>query len=201
VGCVLKDTPAWAFNGEADTTVPYQTQVDTVNSINSCNPAERARITVLPGVSHNDVEMPVLGLTGLGQGLPAYDIYSQNIFDWLLAHSRGPASAAVSAGSKAEAQARLVPAGPLAFKVAPSRIAFGHSATLEWSAAGATECLASGDWVGKRPARGRESVTPVAPGSYGYVLTCTGLGGTVARSAMLAVEDAHGIGRMGDMQK
>jgi predicted peptidase len=187
VGCVLKDTPAWAFNGEADTTVPYQAQVDTVNSINACNPVERARITVLPGVSHNDVEMPVLGLTGLGQGLPAYDIYNQNIFDWLLAHSRGPVSAAAPAGSTAAAQRRVLPAEPGAFTVIPSAIAFGHSATVKWSVAGATECLASGDWVGKRATRGSESVTPVAPGSYGYVLTCTGPGGTVAASATLVV--------------
>ncbi len=187
VGCVLKNTPAWAFNGEADTTVPYLTQVDTVNSINACNPAERARITVLPGVSHNDVELPVLGLTGLGQGLPAYDIYNQSIYDWLLAHSRAPLSSAAPAGSNAAAQPRVLPAESAAFTVAPSAIAFGHSATLKWSVAGATECLASGDWVGQRPARDSESVTPVAPGSYGYVLTCTGTGGTVARAAMLAV--------------
>ncbi len=199
VGCVLKDTPAWAFNGEADTTVPYQRQVETVYSINACNPAERARITVLPGVGHNDVELPVLGLTGLGQGVPAYDIYSQNIFDWLLAHSRAPASPAASAGSKAEVLPGALPAESPAFRVAPSAIAFGHSATLKWSVPGATECLASGDWVGKRPARGRECITPVAPGTYGYVLSCTGTGGAVAGSATLVVKDAHGIARVDDM--
>ena len=198
-GCVLKDTPAWAFNGEADTAVPYQGQVDTVNSINACNPAERAKITVLPGVSHNDVEMPILGLTGLGQGLPAYDIYDQNIYDWLLAHSRAPASAAAPAGSKAAARPGVLPAESLAFTVTPSVIAFGHAATLKWSVEGATECLASGDWIGKRPARGSETVTPVAPGSYAYVLTCTGAGGTVARSVTLAVKDARGISQRDDM--
>jgi len=30
----------------------------------------------------------VLGLTGLGQGLPQYDIYDQNIYDWMLQHNR-----------------------------------------------------------------------------------------------------------------
>jgi hypothetical protein len=85
---VLKQTPAWAFNGEADTTVAYHNQVDTVASINACNPAERAKVTILPGVHHNDVEMPVLGLTGLGQGLPQYDIYDENIYDWMLVHSK-----------------------------------------------------------------------------------------------------------------
>jgi len=87
-GCVLKQTPAWAFNGEDDTTVAYHNQVDTVGSVNACAPTERAKVTILPGVHHNDVEMPVLGLTGLGQGLPQYDIYDQNIYDWMLQHNR-----------------------------------------------------------------------------------------------------------------
>ncbi len=193
VGCVLKETPAWAFNGEADTTVPYQNQADTVNSINACNPTERAKITVLPGVSHNDVELPVLGLTGLGQGLPAYDIYNQNIYDWLLGHSRAPVPAVAPAGPSAAALPHLALAdspSAAAFTVTPSAIAFGHSATLKWSLTGAAVCLASGDWVGPRPAKGTESVTPFAPGSYGYVLTCAGPGGRVAESVTLKVQAA-----------
>ncbi|MBZ5688793.1 MAG: DUF5011 domain-containing protein [Acidobacteriia bacterium] len=87
-GCSLKYTPAWAFNGEDDSTVAYHNQVDTVNSINACNPVERAKVTVLPGVHHNDIQEPVFNLTGLGQGMPQYDIYEQSIYDWLLRHSR-----------------------------------------------------------------------------------------------------------------
>jgi len=37
---------------------------------------------------HNDIERPVLGLTGLGRGLPEYDLYDESIYDWLLQHSR-----------------------------------------------------------------------------------------------------------------
>ncbi len=88
VGCVLKQTPAWAFNGEADATVPYHNQVDTVGSINACNPVERAKVTIFPGVTHNGIQEPVYDLTGLGQGLPQYDVYNQSIYDWMLAHSR-----------------------------------------------------------------------------------------------------------------
>jgi predicted esterase len=87
-GCSLKETPSWAFIGRNDATVPYLDQVNTVNSINACNPLERSRITVLDGIGHNDVELPALGLTGLGQGLPQYDLYDQSIYDWLLQHSR-----------------------------------------------------------------------------------------------------------------
>jgi predicted peptidase len=87
-GCVLKETPAWAFNGQDDPIVAYQNQVDTVNSINACNPAERAKVTVFPRVQHNDIQGPVFNLTGLGQGLPQYDPYDQSIYDWMMQHSR-----------------------------------------------------------------------------------------------------------------
>jgi predicted peptidase len=88
-GCTLKETPSWAFQAADDPVGPPQNQIDTVNSINACNPAERAKITVFPTGGHNVVEeFMTIDLTGLGQGLPQYDIYSQNIYDWLLQHSR-----------------------------------------------------------------------------------------------------------------
>ncbi len=87
-GCVLGQTPSWAFIGRNDDTVPYLSQVNTVNSINACNPPVRARVTVLDLIGHNDVELPVLGLTGSAQGLPQYDLYDQSIYDWLLQYSR-----------------------------------------------------------------------------------------------------------------
>ena len=88
-GCTLKQTPAWAFQAADDPVGPPQNQIDTVNSINACNPAERARITVFAGGGHNvQEEFMTINLTGLGQGLPQYDIYDQNIYDWLLQHSR-----------------------------------------------------------------------------------------------------------------
>ncbi len=43
---------------------------------------------MLDGIGHNNVELPVLGLTGLGAGLPKYDLYDQSIYDWLLQHRR-----------------------------------------------------------------------------------------------------------------
>jgi predicted esterase len=170
VGCLLKPTPAWAFGAADDTVVPYQNQVDTVNSINSCNPVERAKVTIFPSGGHGIIEeYMTMDLTGLGQGLPAYDIYNQNIYDWLLAHTRQPPA--------------------VAFSATPSAIAFGRPATLSWSPAGATSCRASGDWTGPRPASGTESVQPPAPGLYSYVLTCDGPAGTVAQSAVLTVRE------------
>jgi len=161
-GCLLKDTPAWAFQAADDPYVLPQGQIDTVNSINACNPPVRAKLTLFPTGGHSDQTM---NLAGLGQGLAPYDVYDQSIYDWLLTHSR--------------------------LTVTPSAIALGGSATLNWSVAGATSCVASGDWVGSRETGGTESVTPAARGSYRYVLTCTGSSGPVVQSAALTVKEAE----------
>jgi predicted peptidase len=87
-GCLLKDTPSWGFIGQDDTVVNVQGYQATIESINACNPPEPAKFTVLPGADHDGAETEVLTLSGLGQGLPAYDIYSPGVYDWLLAHSR-----------------------------------------------------------------------------------------------------------------
>lgn len=150
VGCVLKNTPAWAFNGQADTTVPYQNQVDTVNSINACNPVERAKVTIVPGAGHDDAETDVLTLSALGQGMPQYDIYDQSIYDWLLSHRRS--GAALNFGPGGTGASDGVPAGD-EFAVTPEEIATGERATLKWSFPGADSCAASGDWLWTREAR------------------------------------------------
>ena len=176
LGCTLKLTPSWAFEAADDPAGPYMNQVETVESINACNPTERAKITVFASGGHNtSEEYLTINLTGLGQGLPAYDIYDQNIYDWLLAHTR-PAPTPAAAVRAVDTQA---------FAVTPSAVAFGHSATLKWSVAGAASCTASGDWIGQRPAHGTESVEPPAPGTYGYVLTC----GRASQSVTLTVEE------------
>ncbi len=173
-GCLLKDTPAWAFNGELDTTVAYYNQVETVRSINACNPAERARVTVLPGLHHNDLQQPIFTLTALGQGLPAYDPYDESIYAWLLRHRREPPALAVT----------------------PESVEAGRTAMLRWAVTGAASCRASGDWTGDRPARGAESIRPDAPGSYNYVLSCAGPAGEMATAASLEVRAAAPPGRI-----
>jgi predicted esterase len=194
-GCTLKLTPSWAFEAADDPAGPYMNQVDTVNSINACNPVERAKITVFASGGHNTAEECLtINLTGLGQGLPAYDVYNQSIYDWVLAHTRAapstlPATTTGTVRLTPPLARQALPANGAAFTVAPSAVAFGHSATLSWSAAGATSCLASGDWVGSRPASGTESVTPPAPGLYGYALTCDGPAGSVSQSATLTVRE------------
>jgi hypothetical protein len=194
-GCALKDTPAWAFNGEADTTVPYHNQVDTVNSINACSPAERARVTIIPGAGHDDAETDVLTLSALGQGLTPYDIYDQGIYDWLLNHSRSGASSNLVSG---EAGTRVTIGSPATsgeFAVAPEEIEVGERATLRWSFAGVNSCAAFGDWLGTRATRGAETLVPEKPGRYNHTLVCVGPGGTVSRTAALTVRLPDSVSR------
>ena len=166
-GCVLGNTPAWAFQAADDTVVAFQSSIDTVNSINACNPPERAKITLFPSGGHSADQ--VIYLTGMGLGMAPYDVYNQSIYDWMLAHGR--------------------------LTVTPSAIVPGGAATLRWSVAGADGCVASGDWLGARPASGTESVRPIAPGSHHYILSCHGPGGDVVQTGWLterAVDDPAG---------
>ncbi|MGD0046949.1 MAG: immunoglobulin-like domain-containing protein [Bryobacteraceae bacterium] len=194
-GCLLKDTPAWAFQAADDPYVLPQGQIDTVNSINNCNPPVRAKLTLFPTGGHTDQTM---NLAGLGQGLAPYDVYDQSIYDWLLTNSRtsgAPAlqianAAGIQAGASASAAQAAATVEPVVVALTVNRatIRFGQSATLAWTAAGAESCVASGDWSGGRPAKGAESFVPPAPGSYGYVLTCSGPGGVSTQSLSLTVQ-------------
>lgn len=67
----------------------------------------------------------------------------------------------------------------------PSTINPGGSATLTWSAPGATSCTASGGWSGARAASGSQSVAP--SGTTIYTLTCTGPSGVGSDSETVTV--------------
>ena len=74
----------------------------------------------------------------------------------------------------------------------PATIAVGQPATLSWSVAGASSCLAatdpfSGTWNGATAANGTKTVTQTAPGIWVYALTCAGNGGSASASATLTV--------------
>ncbi len=60
----------------------------------------------------------------------------------------------------------------ITLSLVPPSIALGASSTVSWSATSAVSCVASGAWSGPRPISGSETVTPTAPGSYTYTLSC-----------------------------
>lgn len=86
-GCALASTPLWAFHGAADAapTAP-DAEIGPVRYINSdCAPAERARITIYPGVGHNAWDRTWSG-SGMGMEDAAYDPFDEDVWAWLLRH-------------------------------------------------------------------------------------------------------------------
>lgn len=77
------------------------------------------------------------------------------------------------------------PAPTLTFSASPTSVVAGQSSTLAWSAANATSCTASNAWSGTKATSGNQIVTP--PQSATYVLSCTGLGGSISKQLNVTV--------------
>jgi len=75
--------PIWAFHGADDSVVKLQGDLDMIDSLNASHPAVRARITVFPGVGHNDVVYPVYDGSGMGKESASYTAFQTDIYSWL----------------------------------------------------------------------------------------------------------------------
>ncbi len=69
------------------------------------------------------------------------------------------------------------PAPTLNFSASPSTVDYQGQSTLNWSAANATSCVASGDWSGSKPITGQQQVGPLMADSD-FELACSNAGGT-----------------------
>ena len=58
-----------------------------------------------------------------------------------------------------------------------------ESITLTWSSSNATSCSASGAWSGSKNTSGSESIIVASVGQLTYSLSCSGTGGSTAKSA------------------
>jgi predicted peptidase len=67
----LKNTPIWAFHGEADPVVPVKRTIEMVESVNASGGS--ARMTIYPGVGHDS-------------WVNAYN--DQELYKWMLEHSK-----------------------------------------------------------------------------------------------------------------
>jgi predicted esterase len=85
-GCSMRSTPVWAFQAKDDPIVPWASTFATVDTINRCDPVERARFTLFPTGGH--YSLSIVHLSNLGEGDPAYDKYEPDIYSWLLQHHR-----------------------------------------------------------------------------------------------------------------
>ncbi len=85
-----RNTPLWAFHGEADLSVNVAGSIRTVEYVDAnCAPTEPMRLTTYPGVGHDSWDLTYT-LSGMAPGLtnPAYDPYDVDIYTWMLGHVR-----------------------------------------------------------------------------------------------------------------
>ena len=98
---------------------------------------------------------------------------------WSLYATLNPSSGGSGGGSSG--------GGPpvVSFTAAPLTILPGQSTALVWSATKATSCTASGGWSGSQPLAGDLLVLTASTATY--TLTCTGPGGSTAKSVTVTV--------------
>ncbi len=81
------------------------------------------------------------------------------------------------------------PAAPsVSLAADPTSVVLGDSTDLQWSAADADSCEASGGWSGARSTSGTETVGPLDTDRT-FTLSCTGPGGTGSASVRVTVYD------------
>jgi hypothetical protein len=79
---------------------------------------------------------------------------------------------------QADAALPLVPPGAPLLSLGSTTVSIGQPTTISWSSNNAVSCTASGSWNGTLHNTGSETLTPTAPGSKTYTLTCTNTAGT-----------------------
>jgi hypothetical protein len=79
----------------------------------------------------------------------------------------------------------------LTLAAADSSLVSGESTMLSWTSTGATACQASGGWSGAKAVNGNGMVGPLSA-STTFTQTCTGAGGSIARSVTITVSAAGG---------
>ena len=91
--CDVEDVPMWAFHGDQDSVISTMVSIDNYNSIiNDCLPPVTPKLTVYQGlghfVHHDTFELRLMENGSLGiSSDPTFDLYDQNIFEWLLSHT------------------------------------------------------------------------------------------------------------------
>jgi hypothetical protein len=68
----------------------------------------------------------------------------------------------------------------------PEKLSADSTTTVAWSTSDATACMASGNWEGTRATSGNEMTPALFAGGI-YTLTCTGAGGSTAKSVSVEV--------------
>lgn len=118
-----ENLPVWAFHGDKDDVVSYNTSVKMVNAINACTPASnpQAKLTIYPGVEHDSWTQAYN--TG-------HTYHNPNIYEWMMSFSN-----TVNRGNKI----------PVA-NAGSDRTIYTKSVSLSGSATDADGTIASWKW-------------------------------------------------------
>jgi hypothetical protein len=79
----------------------------------------------------------------------------------------------------------------IALDIAPDTVPPSATASLTWSSTNASACAASGGWSGEKGVNGAESTGPLLA-ETAYMLTCSGAGGTAAKTVIAGVAPPGG---------
>ena len=85
----LRDVAIWAFHGDSDTVVGFDTTISTVMMLRlQCSPGlvPQPRLSIIRGAGH-DVAIGVWDDSLIGRGDPPYDPFDRSIYEWLLRFS------------------------------------------------------------------------------------------------------------------
>jgi poly(3-hydroxybutyrate) depolymerase len=91
--CDIQNVPIWSFHGEQDLTITYEASVENHELIiNNCTPLVPPKLTIYQEADHfsHHATWNLSAMVGGSIGWtsdPAYDLYDQTIFDWMLSQS------------------------------------------------------------------------------------------------------------------
>jgi len=86
----------------------------------------------------------------------------------------------------AQVTVQTAAAPTLTLAASPTQVTSGGSTSLSWTATNAQSCTASGGWTGTKAVSGTETTSNIIANTS-YTLTCTGAGGSVAKTAQVTV--------------
>ena len=81
------------------------------------------------------------------------------------------------------------PSPVLVFQAEPATGVLGTQFSLIWSSQGLAQCQASEDWSGAREVSGNQTVTPSAPGTYRFQLSCSKTAAELTETVSIKVTD------------
>jgi hypothetical protein len=84
----------------------------------------------------------------------------------------------------------VIPKPTVTLTASPTSVTSGDASTLTWSSTNATSCTASAGWSGSKGSSGSASTGALTTATT-FTLTCSGVGGSAAASAVVSITSAN----------